>query len=243
MELESVINFRQVAGYPLSQGGRLKSGMLYRSGALELVNAAEAAWLTETLNLTTVLDLRHPEELEALSPHALANRVVRLSLLPEDSSQRALIEEMNGLYGSGATPGRYLHYLNIAGPKLARAFALLAQERTYPVLIHCVAGKDRTGVLVALLMDLLGASEADIAREYGMSNAATDRLMAYLNASGQKLKGTEEEIRARLATPPEHMAAFVRLLREQHGGAAGYLERQNVARETLDAVRGLLIHA
>lgn len=239
--LESVHNFREVAGYRLSGGGRIKGGMLYRSGALELVSTQESERLLQELRVATVLDLRHPDECEGLDPHALAGRVVRMSLFPEKESVRGLIGGLNGLYGTGASPERYLHYLKVAGPALARSFALLAEEKTYPLLVHCVAGKDRTGILIALLMDLLGASEADIAHEYGMSNAATDRLIAYLRGTGHRIAGTDEELRKRLATPQDVMGRFVVQLREKHGGAQGYLERQGVNVDNLEAVYRLLV--
>ena len=80
------------------------------------------------------------------------------------------------------SPSRYLHYLSVSGSgeRFARAFRLFADEASYPTLIHCTAGKDRTGVLVGLLMEVLGASEDDIAAEYGLSNESIDRLLAYL---------------------------------------------------------------
>src|SRR5688572_9017316 len=107
--------------------------MLYRSGALEHMTAAEGAWLSQTVGIATVLDLRHPEELEGLAPHPLARQVQQLSLLPQAGSLSGLIGELNGLYGKGATPRRYMHYLSVSGGQLARAFALLARRDAYPI--------------------------------------------------------------------------------------------------------------
>jgi protein-tyrosine phosphatase len=107
--------------------------------------------------------------------------------------------------------------------------------------VHCTAGKDRTGVLLGMLMDVLGADDRDIAHEYGLSDASIDRLLAYLRSSGRQLEGSEEEIRARLATPPERMAGFIELLRERHGGAEAYLRKQGLEPGVFARVRELLI--
>jgi hypothetical protein len=91
-----------------------------------------------------------------------------------------------------------------------------------------------------MVMELLGCFDEDIAREYALSDASIDRLIAYLRASGRQLEGTDAEIRARLGTPPSHMAGFIELLREHHGGAARFFESQGVAPSTIADVRTLL---
>jgi protein-tyrosine phosphatase len=176
----------------------------------------------------------------ANGPHPLSDRVVWLSIFREEWRQEDLIAELNGLHGPGPSPRRYLHYLEIGGDRLARAFELFAEEPRYPFLVHCTAGKDRTGVLVGMIMDVLGADPADIAHEYGLSDASIDRLLAYLRASGRQLEGTEEEIRARLSTPPERMAGFIELLHREHGGAEAFFRKQGVSEATIDRVRELL---
>jgi protein-tyrosine phosphatase len=237
-EPEGIHNFRQLAGYRLRDGGRIRAGMVYRAGALEMMTEADRGWLGDELRIRTILDLRHVDELGA--PHALADRVVAHSIFPEATNQEALIAELNGLYGPGISPRRYLHYLKIGGDRLARAFELFADGAAYPVLVHCTAGKDRTGVLLGMLMDVLGCDDADIAHEYGLSEASVDRLLAYLRASGRVLEGTEEEIRARLATPPDRMAGFIELLRAEHGSAEAFFVSQGVAPAAIQRVREIL---
>jgi len=240
-DLDGIHNFRPLAPYPLRGGGAIRQGMVYRSGALDLMTDADLTYLTTEIRLSTVLDLRHPDEL-AMWPleHALQGRVAPLSLFPEHVTVEGLIEELNGLYGTGPSPERYFHYLSVGAERFARAFDLFANEATYPVLVHCTAGKDRTGVLLGLLMDLLGAHEDDIAAEYGLSDASLDRLIAYLQSTGRVLEGSREEIRARLSTPPERMAGFIRLMRNRYGDAEGYLRSIDVPPPSLARVRELL---
>jgi protein-tyrosine phosphatase len=241
-DLEGVHNFRALAPYPLKRGGRIRPGMVYRSGALELMSEADCAYLTEEARISLILDLRHPDEfIETRTGHALSDRVTPLSLFPEQITVEGLIEELNGLYGTGPSPERYLHYLTVGGERFARAFELLAREEAYPVLVHCTAGKDRTGVLLGLLMDLLGAYDEDIAAEYGLSDLSIERLIRYLESTGRVLEGSREEIVARLSTPPERMAGFIELMRERYGSAEEYLAGQGVPRQALARVRQILV--
>jgi protein-tyrosine phosphatase len=240
-EPEGIHNFREVGPYPLRGGGALRAGMVYRSGALELMTGADAAWLADELHMHTILDLRHPDEVALRDgPHALEDRVLAHSIFREDVPQENFIAELNGRYGAGISSQRYMHYLEVGGDRFARAFALFGDEQTYPVLVHCSAGKDRTGVLIGMLMDVLGASPEDIAHEYGLSDLSIDRLLAYLRSSGRVLQGSEEEIRARLATPPEKMAGFIELLHAKHGSAEAFLVSHGVPEATIDRVRKLL---
>ena len=240
-EPEGIHNFRELGPYPIRTGGGIRPRRIFRSGALERMTPTDEALLAGQLGIRTVLDLRHPDELTGISAgHALDDRVIRLSIFSESQSQEELIAELNGLYGPGPSPRRYFHYLQIGGDRLARAFELFADEANYPVLVHCTAGKDRTGVLVGMIMDVLGCHDEDIANEYGLSDASIDRLIAYLRASGRQLEGTEDEIRARLATPPERMAGFIDLLREHHTSAERFFESQGVAASAIASVRAAL---
>jgi hypothetical protein len=215
---------------------------VYRSGALELMTPADEARLAGEIGLRTVLDLRHPDEFPAGGvAHALADRLHAISLFPETKAQQDIIAELNGLYGTGPTPERYMHYLQAGGDRVARAFSIFGRPEAYPVLVHCTAGKDRTGVLLGMLMDVLGASEEDIAAEYGLSDASIDRLIDYLRATGRPLEGTDAEIRARLSTPPERMAGFIRLLRAKYGSSEDYLRSQGVDDGVFVSVREILI--
>lgn len=240
-EPDGIHNFRELSGYPLQGGGHIREGMVFRSGALELMSDEDYAWLRDVIGVKTILDLRHADEL-AMRPgsHQLHEQVVSHSIFPETVRQEDLIAELNGLYGAGISPRRYLHYLDIGGDRLAQAFQLFADAANYPFLVHCTAGKDRTGVLLGMLMDVLGANDEDIAHEYGLSEAAIDRLIAYLKSSGRQIEGTEEDLRARLATPPDKMADFIVLMREKWGSSEAFFERHGVSAAEIEAVRRLL---
>ncbi|MCZ2109129.1 MAG: tyrosine-protein phosphatase [Dehalococcoidia bacterium] len=240
-EPDGIQNFRTVGAYSLASGGHFRAGMIYRSGALERMSPEDRAWLEGEVGVRTILDLRHPDEVAfSAQRHALGDYVLPLSIFPEEQAEEDLIAELNGLYGPGPSPRRYLHYLDVGGDRLARAFSLFAEEPRYPFLVHCTAGKDRTGVLVGMIMDVVGCTPGDIAAEYALSDASIDRLIAYLRAMGRDLQGSDDEIRARMSTPPERMAGFIDLVREKHGGSEAFFRRQGVPAGTIERVRSLL---
>jgi protein-tyrosine phosphatase len=238
---QGIHNFREVGPYALASGGTFRTGTIYRAGALEQMTAEDAAYLSDELALRTILDLRHHDEIAMrVGPHPLEDRVQFNSIFPDHVRQEELIAELNGLYGAGISPGRYMHYLQVGGDRLARAFSLFADEANYPFLVHCTAGKDRTGVLVGMIMDVVGVSPEDIAHEYGLSDRSIDRLLAYLRSSGRVIEGTDAEIRARLATPPEKMAGFMELLHAKHGSSAEFFLSQGVPEAAIERVRANL---
>ena len=236
--VEGLHNLRAVQGYPVA-GGRLRPNRLYRSGAWELVTEGGRAWLDA--NVGTVLDLRHPDEVTS----AVASRrgpppagLVPHSIFRADLSMAEFINELNALSGDGISSDRYLDYLRLgAADRFARAVELLADESNYPVLVNCTAGKDRTGLLIAIVMELLGASDEDIGTEYARSNAGIDGLIAYLKSVGRVPQGHDAEIRARMATPAHRIRQFLDGVRKEYGSVRTLLHAEGVTESTLRALQ------
>lgn len=244
INLDGIHNAREVRDYAV-RGGQIRPGRLFRSGALELASQRDLEWLKRQAKLKTVLDVRHPSELDFAASVGMSSPwdgdVRAISLFPGDRPMEDLIAELNGLYGTGPSGARYVHYLEVGGPRFVEAFEVLTDPASYPVLLHCSAGKDRTGVIVAMVMEILGASDEDIADEYERSNAATPRLIAYLESTGRQLEGTREEIEQRLATPAERILAFLEGMRAKHGSAADYLLARGVPEQRLERLGEILV--
>ena len=241
--MEGLHNLRAVEGYTNVSGTRMRAGRLYRAGAWERMTASDRVWFDE--HIETVLDLRHPDELAAAAGSSNGEPPATLilhSIFREDVPLAEFTAELNGLHGNGITSERYLHYLKVgAGDRFARGIELLADESNYPVLVNCTAGKDRTGILVALAMELIGIDDDTIAAEYERSNAAIDGLIAYLESIGRKPQGTREEMRARMETPAEKMHGFLDGVRAEHGTVADFLASEGVSDETFEALRSQLL--
>ena len=201
------------------------------------------AWLDA--NVRTVIDLRHPDEVTGAASSRRGPPpagLVAHSIFRADVSMAEFVNELNSLSGDGISSERYLDYLRIGtAARFARAVELLADESNYPVLVNCTAGKDRTGLLIAMVMDLIGASDEDIGTEYERSNAGIDGLIAYLAGVGRVPQGIDAEVRARMATPAERIQRFLTGLRTEYGSVHDLLHNEGVTEATFNALRERLV--
>jgi protein-tyrosine phosphatase len=114
--------------------------------------------------------------------------------------------------------------------------AVLADPAAYPAVFHCAAGKDRTGLLAAVVLGLLGVSDDDIIADYALSQQAMTRMLAWLRAERPEVREQIEGSAAAIVTAePDTMSLFLGRLRHQHGSFPGYADSLGAA----DAVRYL----
>ena len=240
---EGVFNFRDVGGYRADGNSSVAWRRVFRAGALERMSESDVALATSELGLSTVLDLRHTDEIASVE-HELGllyeSGVKRhhLSLIPAETRFVDYRRSMDERFGAGQSGPRYAGLLRLAGQQLAAVFELLAERSTYPVVIHCTAGKDRTGITIALLLNLVGVSDEQVAADYELSSLSAGALIDYLQSIGRLRDLPADQWRDRVATPASNMQEFLRLLRATHGDARGYLRSQGLSDQTLDRVAG-----
>ena len=230
---DGAFNIRDLGGYPTSDGGSVRWQVLYRADGLHRI-PAEATSSLDHLGWRTVLDLRTAAEVDAGAFGPAGPEVIHLPILrttwgvPEETD----IEPISFL------STHYLQMLDEGATAIAAAFAILAAPVRLPAVFHCSAGKDRTGVLAALVLSALGVPDEVVASDYQLSAAAVEQLVAWLVASRPDLR--EEMARqpkAFLTCPPEAMLRFLDELRERHGSVAGYLADIGVGAGCLDELR------
>ena len=159
LALDGTRNVRDVGGYPASGGRRTRWRTLLRSDELTRIPEATRTAL-EDLGLRQVIDLRWPEEL-VTAPNAFRRSgVVRYTSIP--------------LLADDPTPhsglaGMYRHVLDARGTQLVDVVRALLVDDGLPAIIGCAAGKDRTGVTIALLLDLVGVPREVIIDDYALS--------------------------------------------------------------------------
>ncbi len=218
--LDGTRNVRDVGGYPAAGGRRMRWRTLLRSD--ELTRLPDGTRLAlEGLGLRQVIDLRWPEEL-VISPNTFRNsgriRYTSIPLLADDPTPHA------GL------AGMYRHVLDARGTQLADVVWALLAEDGMPAIIGCAAGKDRTGVTIALLLDLAGVPRDVIVEDYAVSAHYFASPTAHIEEddwrSGSLL----------VDSPPEFIESALAHLDERHGGARRLLRRHGVGDEELDAL-------
>jgi protein-tyrosine phosphatase len=170
------LNFRDVAGFPAAGGSRVRPGMLYRCAAVASPDRAAAIG---QLGVSLVCDLRsnaeqrrHPSALRAMGlPHADTGHEIDLAApvrLLRDAGTTAAESR-------AAMIALYARLPEVFGPVLRRMLAAMVATDG-PVIIHCAAGKDRTGIAVALVLTALGVARDDILQDFLASNAASEAL-------------------------------------------------------------------
>jgi protein tyrosine/serine phosphatase len=235
LPFEGIDNFRDYGGYRVARGGRLRRGLLFRSGQHAAATDGDLAQL-EALGLEAVADLRgHSERVVApcRRPAGFAARVYRV----ETETASLLAPHVEA--ASAAGPDFDAHAMMLAGyrampfraslvPALAAFFEMLA-EHAGPTLVHCAAGKDRTGFAVALLQAALGVHDDDVAGDYLLSNDGGDADARFARGV-QLLRGTfglrlpDAQLRMILSVRPEFLAAALAAIRERYASIPEYLE-------------------
>lgn len=236
--LEACFNFRDVGGYRTDEGRTVRWGRYYRSGRPDGMTDEDRARVAR-LGIATQLDLRNRAELESQQPGDLGSGAVRhwLSLLPDGASA-----ELNQRFGKGMSGERYVGYLTFDPEPWRTAFELLADPASYPLLVHCVAGKDRTGVLTALTLSVLGVPRSVIEADYEVTNEEVSRLVAYVESKRGLPEGmTSEDLATAYSVPPGAMGAFLEGLDREHGGACGYLRSIGIGASQLERIRSNLL--
>ena len=229
-EFDHLINFRDLGGHPCAGGGRTRVGVLFRCGMPRNPSARDMAKLRE-LGVRTVIDLRG--DLEARErPSSLARDG------SVDYSQISLLE-INPATAPAAVPllDIYKRSLEEYSANYAAAFTKLANARL-PAVFHCFLGKDRTGILAAMLLSLAGVGREDIVRDYSLSEEA---LRPFILGEIERNTGLIwENNDEHLGSPPSNMAGLLDELDSRWGGVENYLLRAGVSARNIDKAAALL---
>ena len=232
-------NFRDLGGYSTQDGRTVQWGRLYRSDSLGKLHGEDWKRFLQ-LDIQTVIDLRYPWEIEAKGriPADDAFTYHNLSIEHRAYDQAALTAEVDPAPYLAA---RYAEVTEDGVAELHRALSVIAENRTGATVFHCASGKDRTGIVGALVLGLLGVPESDIIADFALTGLATDRLAADWQA--------ENPDRV-LAWPwyGHAPAALMRLflddLTNRHGSLHGYAATQlGVDHDLIEAIRARLLTA
>ena len=242
LRLEGIDNVRDVGGLPLRTGGSTRTGVLLRSANLRYVTEGDVAHLLDVVGLRLVLDLRTNWEIERDGPTAVAEagvETVALTFLPDDG-------EIFPEAGDDSDPmlRAYLGYLADRPENVVAAVRLLGGADG-PALVHCAAGKDRTGVLVALVLDAVGVDREAVIADYALSAEQVEAMFRrWTTALGREMP---DDLTPHLPRA-EVMGTLLARLDAEHGeggagGAAGWLRANGLDDDTLERLRGRLAGA
>jgi protein-tyrosine phosphatase len=238
LEWEGCLNVRDLGGHPTEDGGETRMGAVVRADSVrKLTPAGWEALLA--YGVRTIVDLRQSWELADDSPEELPVDVVHVSFfrdIPFEEQMALGALWLEAPDEVSAVRTAYLDLLARNGENVAAAVSAVARAPEGGVLIHCAGGKDRTGILAALVLRLAGVSVADIAVDYGLSaEYLRPSWSVWVDDAGDE---AERALRLRLtASPPEALEQVLEALEREHGSVRGYLRGAGVSQEELELVR------
>ncbi|MFK3679553.1 tyrosine-protein phosphatase [Microbacterium sp. NPDC090218] len=230
LDVAGVTNVRDVGGIPAA-GGRIRAGVLLRSGQLSGATATGAAVLRERVQ--HIVDLRDGEEVAAEPTEIEGPGTTHLPLFL--GSVRSFFETDTSL------DELYLHLLEESGDRLVEAIRIIAAgERT---LVHCTVGKDRTGVTVALALSAVGAEREAVIADYALTESQlpaqrSQRIAAYLRAQHPE---AVHAVALATQSPAPVMRRLLEQIDERWGSAAGYLRANGMSESELAALTAALV--
>ena len=239
LPLEGGFNFRDLGGYPTASGQRVKTGMIFRSDALQHLTAQDARYVRETLGLTTVVDFRNTHEVERdgrsdaaipwvnyVNAPVLERRGTITATGEEDPAER--LTEM------------YLWAIRNGGAHYGAAFNAVAAEGNLPAVFHCSAGKDRAGIFAALVLGVLGVDDETIVQDYMVTNQKVALIIQRLSSRPGNEHMQKIPVDFFRAQGPA-MEAVLEEVRSVHGDAAGFFQSQGVETAAVDRFRTALL--
>jgi len=228
---EACLNFRDLGGYATADGRRVRTGRLFRSMTPEFMTEADLRCATDDLGVRLVIDLRNAADRDSGPIGEPPRRRHVLGFV-----EMADFDELRELPPEEALP---LH-LDLSSSAIAEAIDILSDGRDGAALFHCQTGKDRTGVLAAVLLRALGVSEEDVMADYLAGVPLTAEVIALLAANGRPMS-PRAPLHAREPSKEEAMRAFLKRLEDEFGGARSYLLSHGVRDDVLENfVTGML---
>jgi protein-tyrosine phosphatase len=231
LAVPGTFNLRDVGGYPVGEGGTVRWRTLLRSDALHLLDDDGRAALAD-VGLRTVVDLRTREE-RAHAPSALDGIGAATAHIPIASADAlaGLPPDLSGIY-------RF--FIDQRGSQVTAAVAALCRPGALPALVHCSAGKDRTGVVVALTLAAVGVEDEVIAADYALS-ARPVLVEPRAAAQVRESIGQRALVPDLMTAPPELMLSVLARVRRAGGSVAGYLAGHGLDRPDLERLRRALV--
>jgi protein-tyrosine phosphatase len=237
---EGLLNVRDLGGHSTEDGDETRYGRVVRADSVRRLTDAGWQALVD-YGIRTVIDLRTDEELKADPPRELPVDVVHIPVLEEDADVFAQADKASddAVSSAMATRDVYLIFLERFKANFARAVAEVARAPEGGVVVHCAGGKDRTGLVTALLLRLAGVETQVVAEDYALSEERL-RPRHDLWLAEAETEAERERIRRIAVTPPEAMTEVLDELERRYGSIDGYLRAGGATDDDLARARARL---
>jgi protein tyrosine/serine phosphatase len=238
IELEGCFNFRDLGGHRTGDGLVLRHGRLFRSDALHHLTRHDVAYLRDEIGLRHVIDLRSSYELKIEGRGPLAHEPLHFHHLPlfdGDTRQQVSSNPMT-------LADRYSLLAKFAMQPIARVIETIAQADA-PLVYHCAAGKDRTGVISAVLLGTLGVADADIVADYVLTQENLTQIIDRLATAKGYEVALETMPADSLHAEPDTMVELLHRMRRDYGSMRDYARTAGISESNLTRLATTLLVA
>jgi len=241
VELDGVFNFRDLGGYPTEDGRSLRWRTLFRADGLGRLTADDVETL-RPIALKTVVDLRRAHELDERGRFPFESYPVAFHHLPViDTTWDRELARSENLPATEFLHRAYTAMLAEGAPRFAAAFRVLADADALPAVFHCAAGKDRTGLLAALVLGALGVAAHDIVDDYALTQATMERFVARVRSERDGDALIDSVPQTFFAAEPAAMARVLDDIEQDHDSVRGYVQAIGVESDVLTRLEALLL--
>jgi protein-tyrosine phosphatase len=231
LEVAGFVNFRDLGGHTTPEG-RVRTGRVYRSDSLAHVEQRDVVHLVEERGVRLVVDLRREHEVEAAPLEALGSagvRIVHMSLIDPAVPPLQASDIVEGTLAD-----RYVSILDTSGDHFVSVVRMIADGGNHPMVFQCAAGKDRTGLVAALVLGLLDVDDSVITADYAASAAVVDLLLARLHARAPDREPPGPRI---MSAEAATMQAALDWTRDTFGSIEGYVRAHGLTDAELVGLR------
>jgi protein-tyrosine phosphatase len=238
---EGILNFRDLGGFLTRDGRTLAAGKVFRSGELHHATPGDLQKLMDEFRIVTILDLRSARR-TAQTGHVNLEGTsfkycnVNLELNPENREPESSVSctHMGELYFFLIRQPEY-------GRQMVRAVEIISHPGNLPVLFHCNAGKDRAGMLAALLLNLLGVADEDIIIDYALSEAAMKEYLQRLDSDPLTSGFQGKKPAYQKEAAPASMSFFLAAFKAEYGSAENYLKLNGADDSIISGIKASLL--
>ena len=241
---EGCVNVRDLGGLPTEDGRSVRASTVVRADNIRRLT--DDGWRAlRDHGVERIIDLRWPEELADDQPRDVDIEVVHISVLGPGFDPDYVAELDEHLHAAGEPADHYawsyLDFLERYRDRFGRAIAAVADAEG-TVVVHCLGGKDRTGLIVALLLRLAGVGLETIGTDYALSGPNLEqRSAAWIEEAADDVERAKRELLSH--TPAEGIVRVLAEIEHRYGDVAGYLRAAGVTDAQLDRLRDRLVAA
>lgn len=232
VRFEAAFNFRDLGGYGCKDGRRLRWRRLFRSDALQWMTQGDAHKAREVLGVRSVVDLRDTEEVQRNGRAPFLQHPVRYFHVPILDGERRASQQAQERPDFDMAR-LYLRMLRKGAQDFVKAMRTIAERSHEPVVFHCAAGKDRTGLLAAILLGAMGVSDDDIVGDYALTAGHMDPIIERMRSTPGYAEIVGDRPADNFSSRPEAMARTLDGVRADWGSMRGYVIANGICTDEL----------